>query len=109
MANIQSSKKDIRRTKKRNSANSKNRTRIRTFDKKIRHLVDEGSLEEATVAFKTYSSLLDRAGKTNLIHHRQADRRKSRIAKFLASVAHGATSAPSTESPAATTTEETAE
>jgi small subunit ribosomal protein S20 len=83
VANIKSSKKDIRRTKRRKILNSQHRTRLRTFDKKIHKLVEEGNLTEAVAAFREYSSLLDRAGKKNLIHHRQADRRKSRISLFL--------------------------
>ena len=83
MANIKSSKKDIRRTKKRREANSQQKSRLRTFDKKLRLLVDEGETKQAEDLFKNYSSLLDRAGKRNLIHNRQADRRKSRIAALL--------------------------
>jgi len=84
MANIKSSKKDIRRTKTRREANSQKKSRLRTFDKKIRLLVDEGEVKEAQDLFHTYSSLLDRAGKRNLIHSRQADRRKSRMASLIA-------------------------
>ena len=83
MANIKSSKKDIRRTKKRREANSQQKSRLRTFDKKLRLLVDEGEMTQAAELFKSYSSLLDRAGKRNLIHQRQSDRRKSRIASLL--------------------------
>ena len=92
MANIKSSKKDIRRTKTRREANSQKKSRLRTFDKKIRLLVDEGEVKEAQELFHTYSSLLDRAGKRNLIHSRQADRRKSRMASLIG--IPGSTAAP---------------
>lgn len=95
MANIKSSKKDIRRTKRRRIANSQNRSRLRTLDKKIRLLLEEGSSAEAASEFKIYSSYLDRAGKRNLIHQKQADRRKGRIAVLLGSPA--AAPAPAAE------------
>lgn len=83
MANIKSSEKDIRRIKRRYERNMAQRSRLRTYDKKIKALVEEGNFEEAEEEFRIYSSYLDRAGKTNLIHHRQADRKKSRLAQFI--------------------------
>ncbi len=59
------------------------RTRLRTFDKKIRGLVEAGKSQEAETVFREFTTLLDRAGRTNLIHHKQADRRKSRMAAVL--------------------------
>ena len=106
MANIKSSKKDIRRTKTRREANSQKKSRLRTFDKKIRLLVDEGEVKEAQDRFHTYSSLLDRAGKRNLIHSRQADRRKSRMASLIG--LSGSVTAPAPE-PKKETTEVSAE
>lgn len=83
MANIQSAKKDVRRTRKRNLQNSQHRARLRTFDKRIRSLVEEGKVEDAQKAFRDYTRFLDRAGKRNLIHWKQADRKKSRIALLI--------------------------
>ncbi len=83
MANIKSSKKDIRRTRKRQELNAQKRARLRTYDKKVRILVEEGKFEEAREAFREYTSYLDRAGKTNLIHHARASRKKSRIAQMI--------------------------
>ncbi|HMU82665.1 MAG TPA: 30S ribosomal protein S20 [Leptospiraceae bacterium] len=83
MANLRASKKDIRKTRKRNEQNSQSRARLRTLDKKIRTLVAEGKTEDAATAFKSYTQFLARAGQKNLIHHRQADRRKSRMAALL--------------------------
>ena len=79
MANIQASKKDIRRSGKRRIWNSEKRARLRTFDKKIRALVKDNKLDEAKETLKQYSVYLDRAGQKHLIHPRQADRRKSRM------------------------------
>ncbi|MCB1307851.1 MAG: 30S ribosomal protein S20 [Leptospiraceae bacterium] len=83
MANLKSSKKDIRRTKKRRVQNSMQRARLRTYDKKVRALMAAGNLEDARTQFGIYSRFLDRAGRVHLIHPRQADRRKSRMALLL--------------------------
>jgi small subunit ribosomal protein S20 len=83
VANIKSAKKDVRRIRKRNPLNSLQRSRLRTFDKKVRSLVQAGKLEDARQAYKIFSRYLDRAGKRNLIHWKQADRRKSRMALMI--------------------------
>lgn len=83
MANIKSQKKDIRRIKKRNAANVQKRSRLRTYYKKIEALLAEGKTDEAQKIFVLYTRFLDRAGRTSLIHRRQADRRKSRIALMM--------------------------
>ncbi|EIE03089.1 MULTISPECIES: 30S ribosomal protein S20 [Leptospira] len=80
MANIKSSEKDIRRTKRRNAANSQNRNRLRTQAKKILKALQDGEKDSLKSLFSQYSSLLDKAAKTNLIHSRNADRKKSRMA-----------------------------
>ena len=99
MSNIQSAKKDVRRIQKRNPQNSRKRARLRTYDKKIRALVQEGKVDEARAALKEYSRFLDRAGKTNLIHWKQADRRKSRMAQLIGKSGGSAPAAESTPAP----------
>ncbi|EKR74532.1 30S ribosomal protein S20 [Leptospira noguchii] len=87
MANIKSSEKDIRRTKRRNAANSQNRSRLRTQAKKVLKAIKEKDQKAAVTLFIEYTSLLDKAAKTNLIHSKNADRKKSRMAKRLNSSA----------------------
>ena len=83
MANLKASKKDIRKSAKRRELNRYQRARLRTFDKKVRKLAEEGQQDEARKAFQEFTIYLDRAGRRNLIHPKQADRRKSRIALLL--------------------------
>ncbi|TGK01244.1 30S ribosomal protein S20 [Leptospira semungkisensis] len=90
MANIKSSEKDIRRTKRRNAANSQNRNRLRTQAKKILKALNEGEKDSLKTLFNEYSSLLDKAAKTNLIHSKNADRKKSRMALRINSQAANA-------------------
>ncbi|AXX14524.1 30S ribosomal protein S20 [Leptospira borgpetersenii] len=90
MANIKSSEKDIRRTKRRNAANSQNRSRLRTQAKKILKAIKEKDPNAAMALFVEYTSFLDKAAKTNLIHSKNADRKKSRMAKRLNAVSAAA-------------------
>lgn len=83
VANIKSSKKDVRRNERRKAVNRPQKTRLRSLQKKIVKLVGEGKVVEARESFQAYTTYLDRAGKRNLIHHRQADRKKSRMALLL--------------------------
>lgn len=90
MANIKSSKKDVRRNERRKAVNRPQKTRLRSLQKKIVKLVGEGKVQEARESFQAYTTYLDRAGKRNLIHHRQADRKKSRMALLLNKAQKGA-------------------
>ncbi|MBW7856802.1 MAG: 30S ribosomal protein S20 [Leptonema sp. (in: Bacteria)] len=83
MANLKSSAKDARRIEKRRALNRPQKTRLRTLQKKMIKLVSENKLTEARELFKSYTTYLDRAGRRNLIHKRQADRKKSRMALLL--------------------------
>ncbi len=83
MANLSSSKKDIRRTRKRSLLNAQKKSRIRTFAKKIIRSVKSGDFEQADSLYRLYSSYLDKAAKVRLIHPGNADRKKSRMATFI--------------------------
>ena len=78
MANLKSSKKDLRRIAKRKARNQSTKTALKTFVKKVK-LATDG--ESAQVALLVASSALDKAAKRGIIHKNQAARRKSRAAK----------------------------
>lgn len=80
MANLRSSKKDIRRTKKRNERNSERRSEIRTYARNLLKAVKEGDKTRAATLLSQYFSRLDKAAKVHLIHKKNADRHKSRMA-----------------------------
>ena len=86
MANLKSSKKDIRRTEKRRDRNAKKKSSIRTYAKNILKSVKAGKKEEALKFYNEYSSLLDKAAKDKIIHKKSADRSKSRISVRIASI-----------------------
>ena len=80
MANLKSSKKDIRRSERRRERNSAQKAAIRTFAKNILKSIKAGKKDEASKFLNEYSSLLDKAAKKKIIHKKSADRHKSRMA-----------------------------
>jgi small subunit ribosomal protein S20 len=74
---IKSAKKRMRQTKVRTAANKTQRSALRTAVKKAR----TAAPAEAAEALKGAESLLDRAGRKNLVHRNTAARTKSRLAK----------------------------
>ena len=80
MANLKSSKKDMRRIAKRTEKNRAVRSSVKTFLKKARtaHKADiaaPATAEATTLALKA----LDKAVQNGVIHKNQAARRKSRL------------------------------
>ena len=75
MANIRSSKKDIRRSRAARLRNRAQRSALRTA---LKHANSPEATEEARLAAVR---LLDRAARKGLIHRNAAARRKSRLAK----------------------------
>ncbi|MEM6281747.1 MAG: 30S ribosomal protein S20 [Chloroflexota bacterium] len=87
MANHQSALKRIRQTEKRRAYNRTYRNRARTFVKKARMEIENGSdLEAAKTATREAIRDLDRAASRGVIHKRNAARRKSRLMKQLAAL-----------------------
>ena len=78
---MKSSRKDIRRTRRRTARNVESLTRIASLAKELR---SAETPEAAQGVFKRFSSLLDRAAQKELIHWRKAARKKSRMAAMLA-------------------------
>ena len=75
-----SSIKDVRRIKKRRVRNIAAMSRLRTAIAKVLKALDPVEADKTLILA---TKLLDKAAKTNLIHHRNADRKKSRLAKAV--------------------------
>ena len=82
MANLKASKIDIRKSRKREIANRRVRSNIKTFGKKLETSI-EAKAEDTVDAGSRYVSVLDRAVKRNVIHKNKASRLKSRTAKLI--------------------------
>jgi small subunit ribosomal protein S20 len=79
MANLKSSKKDVRRIAKRTAANRSMRTSLKTYVKKAREAVTAGEATAIDATTVLAQKNLDKAVKRGVIHKNQAARRKSRL------------------------------
>lgn len=84
MANLKSSKKDIKRNQKAQAVNLSVRTALKTRVKRVRQAIIEGDKAKVTEAVNAAQKALDKAAQRGIIHKKQAARRKSRIATAAA-------------------------
>jgi small subunit ribosomal protein S20 len=85
MANLKSSKKDVRRSEKKRAINTSVKSALKTYVKKVRTAVTKGDAETQAEALRVAMKQLDKAAQRGVIHKNQAARRKSRLAKLAAS------------------------
>jgi small subunit ribosomal protein S20 len=83
MANSKSALKRVRQTQTRTQRNKAVKTGIKSKMRKLRELIDAKDTENAQKAFDEFSSRLDKAAKTGVIHPNKADRKKSQYNKAL--------------------------
>ena len=81
MPRIKSAKKALRKSKKATLRNRAQRSALRSAIKRVRGATTPS---DAQAAYRAATSLLDRAGRKNLIHRNTASRPKSRLAKAIA-------------------------
>lgn len=86
MPNHASTEKDLRKVAKRRPYNIAMKSRLRTLVKKVREAVEEKNKEAAQVRLRAVVSALDTAAKRNIIHHRNASRKKSRLTQLVNSL-----------------------
>lgn len=84
MANLKSSKKDLKRNAKNRAKNLEVKSSLKTYVKKVRVAAAKGDATATTANLATAVSKLDKAVQRGVIHKNQAARRKSRIAKAAA-------------------------
>lgn len=77
MANIKSSKKDAIVSEQRRKNNVSQRSKVRTFIKKVRLAIVSGDKKQAENAFKNMQPIIDRYAMKGLIHRNKAARHKS--------------------------------
>lgn len=82
MANLKSSKKDVRRIATRTQVNKSIRSSIKTYVKKVRQAVESGDAAQVQEALRMATKTIDKAAQRGIIHKNQAARRKSRVAKL---------------------------
>ena len=83
MANLKSSIKRVRSSRRKAAHNQIVRSTARTYVKKARRLIEAGELEQAEQVVRQAVSALDKAAEKGVIHRNNAARRKSRLVKLL--------------------------
>jgi len=83
LANLKSSRKRVRRSRRREAINQIRRGAARTYVKKARRLIAAGEIKEAQKVVQQAISALDKAAEKGVIHRNNAARRKSRLVKLL--------------------------
>lgn len=83
---IKSAKKRVKQAEKGRQRNYPVRTLMKTYIKKVLHAVKEGNKEEAEKLLKQAYKVIDTAAKKNIIHDKNAARKKSRLARNLANI-----------------------
>jgi small subunit ribosomal protein S20 len=83
LANLKSSIKRIRSSRRKAAYNQIVRSTASTYVKRARRLIDAGELDEAQKVVRQAVSALDRAARKGVIHTNNAARRKSRLMKQL--------------------------
>lgn len=81
MANIPSSKKDLKRSEKRRVVNQGVKSALKTFVKKTRVAAASGDVEATKASLTTAVKAMDKAVQRGILHKKAAARRKSRLAK----------------------------
>tara|TARA_B100001248_G_scaffold220746_1_gene176672 strand:- start:119210 stop:119473 length:264 start_codon:yes stop_codon:yes gene_type:complete len=83
MANIQSSRKDIRRIAKLTEHNRQVRSRLKTLNKNVEKAAQTGDAAEAKAAAQAFVSALDKAAKRDIIHPNKARRHQQAVSKHI--------------------------
>ncbi len=85
MANIKSSKKSIRKIAKLTARNKAERSRLKTFSKKLQKLQASNEVAAAKTLAIEFMSIIDKAGKHGVLHHNKVNRMKSRLMPIIIS------------------------
>lgn len=85
MANLKSSKKDIRRTQRRTLENKPFKRNAAMYPRKVRKLALAGKVKEAVELMPTAFKALDKAVKKHVLHKNTASRTKSRLTALVTS------------------------
>ena len=79
MPNHKSAEKRMRQNEKRRAVNRGNRTKVKTYIKKLRTAIDSGKGEEIKLTLPEAISVIDKAVQKGVLHANAAARHKSRL------------------------------
>ena len=86
MANTKSAKKMVRKIERRTERNRDQRSRMRTFIRRVEEAVVAGNKDEAVEALRIAQPAIAKAGQKGLMHKRTASRKVSRLSKSVSTI-----------------------
>tara|TARA_B100000925_G_scaffold267711_1_gene228367 strand:+ start:868 stop:1131 length:264 start_codon:yes stop_codon:yes gene_type:complete len=86
MANLSSSKKMVRKIERRTARNRDQKSKMRTFIRRVDEAVASGDRAAAENALRAAQPLIARAGRKGLMHKKTASRKVSRLAKQISAI-----------------------
>jgi small subunit ribosomal protein S20 len=86
MANTKSAKKMVRKIERRTARNRDQRSKMRTFIRRVEEAIGAGDKAGAETALRDAQPMIARAGQKGLMHKRTASRKVSRLAKRVSSI-----------------------
>ena len=86
MANTKSAKKMVRKIERRTARNRDQRSKMRTFIRRVEEAIASGDKTAAETALRAAQPVITRAGQKSLLHKRTASRKVSRLAKRVSAI-----------------------
>ena len=86
MANTKSAKKMVRKIERRTARNRDQRSKMRTFIRRVEEAIASGDKSAAETALRSAQPVIIRAGQKSLLHKRTASRKVSRLAKRVSAI-----------------------
>lgn len=86
MANLSSSKKMVRKIEKRTARNRDQRSKMRTFIRRVDEAIASGDKGAAETALREAQPYIARAGRKGLMHKKTASRKVSRLSKKISTI-----------------------
>ena len=86
MANTSSAKKMVRKIERRTARNRDQKTRMRTFIRRVDEAIAGGDKAAAETALRAAQPVIARAGQKGLMHKKTASRKISRLSKRVSSI-----------------------
>ena len=81
MPNIEQAKKRVRQDQVRNLRNRTRKSAMKTQVKKVMTAIESLDVEAAETEMRVAEKIIKKLGAKNIIHHKNADRKTSRLAK----------------------------
>ena len=80
---IKSAKKQLRQNRVHQKRNYQLRSRLKSSIKSIEKLAKEGKVDDAKKSLSTTYKIIDTAAKKNIIHKKNADKKKSKVMRAI--------------------------